>query len=97
MFHDDQLRDNPGPHNFDQLLASARHQIDMTVLTLQERAEHLQKFLNEFESTGGDPELIEDLAHTYWCHLHDDHLVPAIVEIIHNWPQVAGAPGEGYW
>ena len=96
MYHE-RPRGIPGPHSFDELLTSAKSQLHLTVLTLQDRAEHLQRFLDDFENSDGSPEAINGLARTYYVHLHDDHLVPAIVEIIHNWPHVATQPGEGYW
>ena len=89
--------DRRRPQDYGELCQEARHELRLAVLVLEDRAERLQQFLDAFDTIEGSPVEIARLAKATYCHDHEDHLVPALREIVSNWPQVALGPGEGYW
>ena len=91
------LTSSSHPENYDELRQAAKEELQLAVLVLEDRAEHLKQFLDAFEGAEGSPDEIASLARLTDCRDYEDHLVPAIREIVKYWPQVALAPGERHW
>ena len=85
------------PENYDELRQAAKEELELAVLVLEDRAEHLKQFLDAFEAAEGSPDEIARLARLTDCRDFEDHLVPAIREMVKYWPQVVFGPGERYW
>ena len=90
------VRNQPFPSSYAELRTIIHAELILEMWELEQRATAMAAFVEHFHEAQ-DLQAIHALAVETKVAKHGDHLTEHMKELVHDWPQVASAPGEGYW